>query len=218
MDGDFNASLTFALMIQIMLYRILNKLIHLFYISLGMLKGSDKGFFYIENFLRGLLHLSKKMSCTGGVKIIDYVKLDSNIACEPNLWMISEEHPLPKHVEPGSLGYVALKDINACTLDEGPKARLPVLQSGNKLRSKRWPPAPPVAPMGNESQAPSSSISGESSEGTKIKNRAKFKLLSLWYFSTIQYNTMTANAVVMGESSFILGQFFVDIRSPISQL
>ncbi|KAL7466755.1 hypothetical protein ACHAXS_007112, partial [Conticribra weissflogii] len=92
-----------------------------------MLKGSDKGSFYNENFLRGLPHLAKKMARTGGVKIVDDKKLDSNIAHEPNLWMISDEHPVPETVDKDTLSYAALKAINECILEGGPKARMPVL-------------------------------------------------------------------------------------------
>mmetsp|Transcript_9632 Transcript_9632/g.19865 ORF Transcript_9632/g.19865 Transcript_9632/m.19865 type:complete len:1021 (+) Transcript_9632:140-3202(+) len=94
-----------------------------------MLKGSDKGSFYNENFLRGLPHLAKKMARTGGVKIVDDKKLDSNIVHEPNLWMISDEHPVPETVDKDTLSYAALKAINECILEGGPKARMPVLPS-----------------------------------------------------------------------------------------
>ena len=114
------------------------------------------------------------MSRTGGVKIkiIDDMKLDTNIAHEPNLWMISEENPLPEHVEQNSLGYVALKAINTCILDGGPKARMPVLQDGIKRYLKISPSAPPAAKPSNENLAPSNisrpSDERESSESSVL--------------------------------------------------
>ena len=108
----------------------------------GMMKGSDKGSFYNENFLRGLPHLSKKTKRTGGVKIVDDTKLDTNVTLEPNLWSISEEHPVPERIEPDSSEYLALIAVNECVVTGGWKAKTPVLHDV----SMHHKPSPAIVP------------------------------------------------------------------------
>jgi len=130
-----------------------------------MLKGPDKGSFYNENFLRGLPHLSKKMKRTGGVKIIDEGKLDTNIAHEPNLWAISEENPLPDFPEVGSLCLLALNAINHCVLEGGPKAKMPVLQGENGFGRRH----PPVA-IGNARRSEVAGRQGNSNGSSGLES------------------------------------------------
>lgn len=134
----------------------------------GMLKGSDKGSFYNENFLRGLPHLSKTMKRTGGVKIVDDAKLDAKINHEPNLWAISEEHPLPEHVDRDSLNYTVLQAINACILNEGPRARMPILQDVISRHPRRQESGAHAATV--DSQEPSASPSPATKPAVPLSN------------------------------------------------
>ena len=85
-----------------------------------MLKGTDKGSFYNERFIRGMPFLAKKMNRIGGVKVVD-----ASINNEPMLSKISDEHPPPQELSKDSLDYAVLDTINRCIQEEGPKAKMP---------------------------------------------------------------------------------------------
>lgn len=85
-----------------------------------MLKGSDKGSFYNERFLRGLPHLCKKMKRIGSAKIVE-----DTINQEPILWKISAEHPPPREIHKDSLDYIVLNTINKCIQEVGSNAKVP---------------------------------------------------------------------------------------------
>ena len=59
-----------------------------------MHKGTDKGSFYNERFLRGMPFLSKRSKRVGGAK----VEVDATINIEPDLHKISDIHPPPLEV------------------------------------------------------------------------------------------------------------------------
>uniref|UniRef100_A0A7S2EC35 HSF-type DNA-binding domain-containing protein n=1 Tax=Trieres chinensis TaxID=1514140 RepID=A0A7S2EC35_TRICV len=78
-------------------------------------KGSDRNTYYHELFLRGMPFLSKKMKRPGVAK-----KVTGDPELEPNLYKISEEHPVPEASKDDSTVLLS------CTLRGGPKARMPV--------------------------------------------------------------------------------------------
>lgn len=83
-------------------------------------QGRDRNAYYHEMFLRGLPHLCKTMKRPGVSK-----KPASDPDHEPDLYRISELHPLPEKAKEDVL-------MHDCTLQGGPKARMPIY-SGNVL-------------------------------------------------------------------------------------
>lgn len=79
-----------------------------------ILKGPDRNSYYHEKFLRGLPHLSKGMMRP---KVAEKVSADPSQ--EPDLYKISELHPLPDKLEDEAI-------LLQCTLQGGPRARVPI--------------------------------------------------------------------------------------------
>jgi len=73
-----------------------------------MHKGTDKGSFYNEQFLRGMPFLSKKLKRVGGAK----VEVDATINNEPDLLTISDMYPPPLEVPKDTSDYIVLSIIN----------------------------------------------------------------------------------------------------------
>jgi len=77
-------------------------------------QGRDRNSYYHELFLRGLPHLSKKMKRPGVAK-----KQAADPEHEPDLYNISEMNPVPEKSDDDSI-------LLQCTLQGGPKARMPI--------------------------------------------------------------------------------------------
>lgn len=77
-------------------------------------KGLDRNCYYNPYFLRGLPHLCKHLKRPGVS-----MKVTSDPDHEPNMYQISELHPVPTHYTDDSV-------LLHCILQEGPKARMPV--------------------------------------------------------------------------------------------
>jgi hypothetical protein len=77
-------------------------------------QGRDRNSYYHEMFLRGLPHLCKTMKRPGVAK-----KQASDPEHEPDLYNISELHPVPDKATDDSI-------LLQCTVEGGPKARMPV--------------------------------------------------------------------------------------------
>jgi hypothetical protein len=85
-------------------------------------QGRDRNSYYHELFLRGLPHLCKKMKRPGVSE-----KQAADPDHEPDLFKISETHPVPDKSEDESI-------LLQCTLQGGPKARMPIY-SGSLLKT-----------------------------------------------------------------------------------
>ena len=77
-------------------------------------QGRDRNAYYHELFLRGLPHLCKMMKRPGVSE-----KQAADPEHEPDFYKISEEHPVPEKAEDESI-------LLQCTLQGGPKARMPI--------------------------------------------------------------------------------------------
>ena len=77
-------------------------------------QGRDRNTYYHEMFLRGLPHLCKMMKRPGVSE-----KHTTDPEHEPDLFKISEEKPVPERAEDESI-------LLHCTLQGGPKARMPI--------------------------------------------------------------------------------------------
>ena len=77
-------------------------------------QGRDRNSYYHELFLRGLPHLCKKMKRPGVAE-----KQAADPEHEPDLYKISELHPVPAKCDDDSI-------LLQCTLQGGPKARMPI--------------------------------------------------------------------------------------------
>jgi HSF-type DNA-binding len=77
-------------------------------------QGRDRSAYYHEQFLRGLPFLSKTMKRPGPSE-----KKTANPDHEPDLYQISEEHPVPEKADDDSI-------LLQCTVQGGPKARMPI--------------------------------------------------------------------------------------------
>jgi HSF-type DNA-binding len=77
-------------------------------------QGRDRNSYYHELFLRGLPHLCKQMKRPGVSQ-----KQASDPDHEPDLYKISEMHPVPEKAEDDAV-------LLQCTLQGGPKARMPI--------------------------------------------------------------------------------------------
>eukprot|EP00522_Entomoneis_paludosa_P017196 CAMPEP_0172442956 /NCGR_PEP_ID=MMETSP1065-20121228/3281_1 /TAXON_ID=265537 /ORGANISM="Amphiprora paludosa, Strain CCMP125" /LENGTH=508 /DNA_ID=CAMNT_0013193003 /DNA_START=9 /DNA_END=1535 /DNA_ORIENTATION=- len=97
-------------------------------------QGRDRNSYYHPLFLRGLPHLCKKMKRPGVSQ-----KQTSDPDHEPDLYKISEMHPVPEKADDDMV-------LLQCTLQGGPKARVPVQfgSTSNAARAPRQgrPPAP----------------------------------------------------------------------------
>jgi len=109
-----------------------------------MHKGTDKGSFYNERFLRGMPFLSKKLKRVGGAK----VEVDATINNEPDLHQISRMYPPPLEVRKDTSDYIVLSIINRSIQEHGPKAKMPFIE----------------LPASNDSQQQSSKTSSEANE------------------------------------------------------
>jgi hypothetical protein len=87
--------------------------------------GLDRNTYYHDMFLRGLPHLCKMMK-----RPRVSVKQVTDPEHEPDLYKISEERPVPMKPADESI-------LLHCTLQGGPKARMPVYQ-GNLSKSSSW--------------------------------------------------------------------------------
>ena len=76
--------------------------------------GKDRNSYYHPLFLRALPHLCKEMKRPGVAK-----KLAADPEHEPDLYAISELHPVPTHFDDESI-------LLHCTIQGGPKARMPI--------------------------------------------------------------------------------------------
>ena len=76
--------------------------------------GQDRNSYYHPLFLRALPHLCKEMKRPGVAK-----KLAADPEHEPDLYAISELHPVPTHFDDESI-------LLHCTVQGGPKARMPI--------------------------------------------------------------------------------------------
>lgn len=76
--------------------------------------GPDRNAYYHPLFLRALPHLCKEMKRPGVAK-----KLAADPEHEPDLYAISELHPVPTHFDDESI-------LLHCTVQGGPKARMPI--------------------------------------------------------------------------------------------
>ena len=83
-------------------------------------QGKDRNSYYHELFLRGLPHLCKKMKRPGVAQ-----KAAADAEHEPDLYNISEIHPVPEKASDDSI-------MLRCTVQGGPKARMPIY-SGARL-------------------------------------------------------------------------------------
>mmetsp|Transcript_2815 Transcript_2815/g.7890 ORF Transcript_2815/g.7890 Transcript_2815/m.7890 type:complete len:520 (+) Transcript_2815:348-1907(+) len=77
-------------------------------------QGRDRNSYYHEMFLRGLPHLCKMMKRPGVSE-----KQAADPEHEPDLYKISEDHPIPEKSDDDSV-------MLQCTLQGGPKARMPI--------------------------------------------------------------------------------------------
>lgn len=77
-------------------------------------QGRDRNSYYHPMFLRGLPHLCKKMKRPGVSE-----KLAADPDHEPDLYKISELHPVPEKAADDSI-------MLQCTVEGGPKARMPI--------------------------------------------------------------------------------------------
>jgi hypothetical protein len=77
-------------------------------------QGRDRNSYYHERFLRGLPHLCKLMKRPGVAE-----KQAADPDQEPDLYKISEAFPVPQQAEDDSI-------LLQCTLQGGPKARMPI--------------------------------------------------------------------------------------------
>ena len=95
--------------------------------TIGILKGSgaDQGSYYNELFLRGKPHLVKVISRIGGAR---KAAKNATIHYEPELYKISEIHPLPS-TEMARVrspnDYIVLDMVNRMIIQGGPTAKLP---------------------------------------------------------------------------------------------
>jgi hypothetical protein len=90
-------------------------------------QGRDRNSYYHELFLRGLPHLCKEMKRPGVAQ-----KIAGDPEHEPDLYRITELHPVPEKTDDESI-------LLQCTLQGGPKARMPIY-SGALATSLGIPP------------------------------------------------------------------------------
>jgi hypothetical protein len=108
----------------------------LYYDSWGfrrVTQGRDRNSYYHESFLRGLPHLCKDMKRPGVAE-----KTAADPEHEPDFFKISELHPVPEKAEDESI-------LLTCTLEGGPKARMPIISSALMSRPAPPVPVPPTA-------------------------------------------------------------------------
>eukprot|EP00980_Cylindrotheca_fusiformis_P013884 scaffold3598_cov115-Cylindrotheca_fusiformis.AAC.20 len=114
-------------------------------------QGRDRNSYYNELFLRGLPHLCKDMKRCGVSE-----KLAADPECEPDLYRISREHPVPDHGPDDDS--ILLPHI----LKEGPKARMPICfrrSHGNSGTTSNPPKPVSSIPQGIPQSSPSHSQS-----------------------------------------------------------
>ena len=96
-------------------------------------QGRDRNSYYHELFLRGLPHLCKRMKRPGVAE-----KGAVDVECEPDFQTISEMYPLPAATADDE------SILLPCTLQGGPKARMPIYSgvylSADKINAIRAPP------------------------------------------------------------------------------
>ena len=117
-----------------------------------MHKGTDKGSFFNERFLRGMPFLSKKLKRVGGAK----VEVDATINNEPDLLTISDMYPPPLEVPKDTSDYIVLSIINRSIQEHGPKAKMPFIK----------------LPASNDSQQQSSKTSEANEDDRKVAAEA----------------------------------------------
>jgi hypothetical protein len=115
--------------------------------------GKDRNSYYHPLFLRALPHLCKEMKRPGVAK-----KLAADPEHEPDLYAISELHPVPTHFDDESI-------LLHCTIQGGPKARMPIYSgsltyssTASSLKdilirpdaSNKSSVAPPAAPLSSK--------------------------------------------------------------------
>ena len=117
-----------------------------------MHKGTDKGSFFNERFLRGMPFLSKKLKRVGGAK----VEVDATINNEPDLHQITRMYPPPLEVPKDTSDYIVLSIINRSIQEHGPKAKMPFIK----------------LPASNDSQLQSSKTSEANEDDRKVAAEA----------------------------------------------
>eukprot|EP00529_Nitzschia_sp_RCC80_P014440 CAMPEP_0113452976 /NCGR_PEP_ID=MMETSP0014_2-20120614/7122_1 /TAXON_ID=2857 /ORGANISM="Nitzschia sp." /LENGTH=721 /DNA_ID=CAMNT_0000344361 /DNA_START=247 /DNA_END=2412 /DNA_ORIENTATION=- /assembly_acc=CAM_ASM_000159 len=113
-------------------------------------QGKDRNSYYHEMFLRGLPHLCKMMKRPGVAE-----KQAADPDQEPDFYRISQEHPLPERAQDESI-------LLQCTLQGGPKARMPIYfgalttslagthaKPGSAVQQPNHVTPPPSALLGN---------------------------------------------------------------------
>ncbi len=100
----------------------------------GITKGRDKNSYYHEHFLRGLPHLCKKIPQPGSIKS-KTEKIDGSR--EPDFAEISKSRPLPLEIDSNDVYAAWLETIGKCILEDGPKARMPVISIDTRIALER---------------------------------------------------------------------------------
>ncbi len=128
-----------------------------------MTQGRNKNSYYNEYFLRGLPHLCKKAPRPSHVS-----SLNVHSKFEPDLFAISDEHPLPEEIDTLVPCGASIEMIDQGIRNHGPKGRVPLTRS----RPEDDDPSPHIMPL----------MSGSPSQFRMIENftqqnqskRAKF--------------------------------------------
>jgi hypothetical protein len=94
-------------------------------------QGRDRNSYYHPLFLRGLPHHCKKMKRPGVSQ-----KQTADPDHEPDLYKISEMHPIPENAAAGGGSSYDDSILLHCTLQGGPKARMPIYSGAMSAASK----------------------------------------------------------------------------------
>ena len=145
-----------------------------------MTKGRNKNSYYNEYFLRGLPHLCKKAPRPGNVI------MPSNSKYEPDLFLISEEHPIPEQIDRNDTRRASIEMIEQCIQENGPKGRIPLSQNEGA-------PSSPIIPRHCESRYNDISSS---------RKRAKLSTEACNSPSLNSLSSSSSNFMSSGEISF----------------
>lgn len=109
-------------------------------------QGKDRNSYYHEMFLRGLPHLCKTMKRPGVAE-----KKAADPDHEPDLYKISEEHPVPQKAEDDSV-------LLHSTLEGGPKARMPIYWGSTMTPAGMAPSIVHQPPVATSAMAPNDQV------------------------------------------------------------